>query len=159
MASGAIIALIPDERYITSTEKPHCTLAYFGRADQLEEWQKTVLRNVTRDLAQIRATYAKSPEVTGRALFTLDPPDDKGNTVAYVDLVDWNVMPRFRSVIEERAGFSLNRERGFIPHITKEFADQFIPDLARPAARSRFGWRSVELWLGDEHEQHDLTHF
>ena len=85
----------------------------------------------------------------------VDPKYNDGHSMAYVDLIDWNVLPRLRAEIENRASFSLSRGHGFQPHITVAYGNMWMPDLAKPESYG-FKWRSVEVWAGDERFEYEF---
>jgi hypothetical protein len=154
MNTSAVMVLVPNADYQTSVPDPHLTLGYFGKAADLLDWQLKLLREVAVDVRDTlhKHYWAKKPKVNGRGVFLIDPEFNDGNKFAYVDLIDHNVLPVVRGMVEERLGFSLNRGHGFTPHMTVAYGTAYIPDLARPDPLSVFTWKSVELWLGDEHE-------
>lgn len=152
-----IIALVPDASYQAVAEDPHLTLAYFGKRSDLRDWQVEVIHGLAESLTKIKPYYSRSPKVTGRGIFQVDPEFNEGHSMAYVDLIDDNSLPRYRQEVEERAGFSVNRGHGFIPHITVAFGTAWMPDLARPSGLYAFKWDSVQVWSGDERTVHPLS--
>jgi 2'-5' RNA ligase len=149
MSTGAIIAYIPDGSYQTTTLDPHVTLGYFGDADELEPWQRTVLMGIASDLAETKPYYTKPPKVGGRGTFRIPEENGNGLTYAYIDLIDWNAFPKARAEVEERAGF-VDRSHGFTPHMTLTYGNAWIPDHAAPGENYEFKWDSVDVWMGDE---------
>jgi hypothetical protein len=149
MATGAIIAYVPDGTYQTSVLDSHCTLGFFGPAKDLEPWQIAVMKGIASDLAEFKPYYLKKPRISGAGVFVLDPSKDDGYTHAYVSLVDWNGFPYARKLIEEKAGF-VDRRHGFTPHMTRSFATSWQPELMIPEPVTVFQWASVDVWLGDE---------
>jgi len=147
---GAVIVMVPNEQYVTSTIDPHVTLAYFGKAEDLQPWEIEIMKNIASDIAQMSPRWATKPKASGRGYFHLDPMYSDGNKFAYIDLIDWNVFPKAREEIETRAGFSVNRGHGFIPHMTIAYSTEFIGELVKPTHMQVFEWASVDVWLGDE---------
>ena len=149
MASGAVIVFVPDGSYETTTLDPHVTLGYFGRADDLLPYQVDIMKAIASDLAEQKPYYVKPPSVTGRGVFVVEPEENRGNRYAYIDLIDWNAFPWARKFIETKAGF-VDREHGFVPHMTLTFGTAWIPELAQPGRKYDFKWASVDVWMGDD---------
>lgn len=145
------MVLVPDETYKAVTPDPHCTLAYFGKAEDIEDWQLATLKRIASEISELSPAYMTAPKVTGRATFMLPPEQNDGNPYCYVDLIDWNVMPKARQLLESEAAFSINRGHGHMPHITAAYSTAWIPDLAKPSGQYSFKWASVELWIADDH--------
>lgn len=154
MSTSAVLVLVPNADYQTNVPDPHVTLGFFGKAAELLDWQLTLLRDVAGNIRDTlnKPYWAKKPKVSGRGTFIIDPEFNDGNKFAFVDLIDHNVLPVVRGMVEDRLGFSLNRSHGFTPHMTVAYGTAYLPDLARPDPLSVFTWKSVELWLGDERE-------
>lgn len=144
------MVMVPNEEYSTTAYEPHVTIAYFGKASEIQPWEREIMLSVAKQIAGVDTYYQKRPRVTGRGVFSLDPQYNDGNTYAYVDLIDWNVFPIVREMVESKLGITINRNYGFIPHMTVAYGDTYIPDLARPRGLQPFGWDSVQVWLGDE---------
>jgi hypothetical protein len=144
------MVMVPDEGYRSSSMDAHVTVADFGQAAELANWEREIMLSVAKQVAAFKTYYQKRPKVTGRGVFHLDPQYSDGNTYAYVDLIDWNVFPTVREMVEQKLGITINRTHGFIPHMTVGYGNMWIPDLARPNGQYTFGWDSVQIWLGDE---------
>ena len=149
MSTGCVIVLVPDEQYHTTTPDAHCTIAYFGEMAELEPFQKDIIMGIASDIAELKRYYETPPKVAGRGVFMVDPKFSDGNTMCYVDLIDHNVLPAMRKLVEERAGF-VNRGHGFQPHMTIAFGTSWMPDLAKPSGMYAFKWKSVDVWAGDD---------
>lgn len=156
MSTGAIICLVPNEEYVSTAIDAHSTLAYFGQAEELQPWEREVILSVAQKIAKFNAYYMRRPKVGGRGVFPVDPTYNDGNSLCYIDLIDWNVFPAVRQMVEDKLGLSIERSHGFTPHITTAYANVFIPDLVRPVGISSFRWDSVQVWLGDERIRYEI---
>lgn len=149
-SEGAIMVMVPNEQYISTALEAHCTIAYFGKASDIQPWEREIMLSVAEKVSQVETYYQRRPKVTGRGVFNLDPQYNDGNMYAYVDLIDWNVFPMVREMVESKLGITINRGHGFLPHMTLAYGTSYIPDMARPQGMYSFGWDSVQVWLGDE---------
>lgn len=153
---NTIIVLVPNEEYRSSVPEPHLTVCDFGKTKDLEPYQKAIIFGLASDIAEMHPYYERPPKVSGRGVFQIDPRFSDGHSMAYVDLIDQNILPAIRRLVEQRAGF-VNRGHGFTPHITVAYGTAWMPDLAKPSGLYAFKWASCDVWMSGERTSFQIS--
>lgn len=150
---GAVVVLIPDDNYATTVVDAHLTLVWNNDAsnvtkDQLRQIVKQV-EGWSRHL-QVEPLNAK---LNGVGVFAINPEYNDGNKFCYIDLVDSRQLP----VLRHDLGWFNTSEHGFIPHITRAYAQSWIPSLLRVTGQVPINFAKIGLWIkNDERIEFDL---
>jgi len=93
-------------------EKPHITLVFMGRSDELD--REEILKRI-EDFSAVHAPISLKYTGIGRFL-----PEENG--VPVVALFDSPDLPAFRqAIVNALSGMIMNQNHGFIPHMTLEY--------------------------------------
>ncbi len=140
---GAVVVLIPDENYQTSTEDAHLTLVLNNNADLVapDRFERLVqqIEGWSRHL-QVEPLNAN---INGVGVFAINPEFNEGNKFCYIDLIDARQLP----VLRHDLGWFNTSEHGFIPHITRAYSQSWVPSLLRVTGQVPITFAKIGLWI------------
>jgi 2'-5' RNA ligase len=162
--TGMMVALYPDrsiaERLaLTGGEAPeelHITLAYLGKADDVDQEIIDALPNIVRQFTR----YSIGPlEGTIQGIGRFAASDSSSGKDPFYASVDIPRLPDFRmSLISSlaSAGVEVNREHGFTPHMTLKYLASDEPNPIERLEPIDVSFDSVWLCIGGKRQEFKL---
>lgn len=150
---GAVVVLVPDGSYQTTTEDAHLTLVWNNDASNISE---DMFERITKQIegwARHLSVEPLNAKLNGVGVFAVDPQFNDGNKFAYIDLIDARQLP----VLRHDLGWFNTSNHGFIPHITRAYSTNWTPSLLRITGQTPITFAKIGLWIkNDERIEFEL---
>lgn len=151
--SGAVVVLIPDKSYQTTTENSHLTLVWNNDADSIKDNEIESIVRTIKGWARHLQVEPLNAKVNGVGVFAINPEFNDDCKFCYIDLIDARQLPVLRHDLE----WFNTSEHGFIPHITRAYSEAWVPSLLRVTGQVPIKFAKIGLWIrNDERIEFDL---